>query len=205
MTRMHDIVRQVVREIAATQPSSTSYEDMESLLQERWSQGPLAGEEYRLHRDLAVTLLRRFVGMRAGATRSGTARLKAGIGANTITADADDVLTTGTGRHAVRMVRTGHSSSTTGKSLADAAFQMAASASHPECTAEIIHLGDDHPSTQVAFSAKLLGSREEKLAEIFKSIGGGQFAPERSDRTCPFCPAFFTCGPVVEGNLRKNL
>lgn len=205
MTRMHDIVRQVVREIAATQPSSTSYEDMERLLQERWSEGPLAGEEYRLHRDLAVTLLRRFVGIRAGTTRSGTASLKAGIGANTITADADDILTSASGRHSVRMVRTGHSSSTTGKSLADAAFQMAASASLPGCTAEIIHLGDDDPSTQVAFSVKLLGTKEEKLAEMFKSLSGGHFAPERSDRTCPFCPAFFTCGPVVDGVLVKNL
>jgi len=103
------------------------------------------------------------------------------------------------------MVRTGHSSSTTGKSLADAAFQIAASASLPGCTAEIIHLGDDDPSTQVAFGVKQLGTREEKLAEMFKSLSGGHFAPERSDRTCPFCPAFFTCGPVVDGVLVKNL
>lgn len=205
MTRMHDLVREVMVQIATTQPSSTSIDDMERLLEERWSEGPLAGEEYRKHRDVAVTLLRRFVTMRAGTTRTGAVDLKAGIGANTITADADDVVTTASGRHAVRMVRTGHSSSTTGKNLADAAFQMAASASLPGCVAEIVHLGDDDPSTPVAFSAKLLGTREEKLTEMFKSIGGGQFAPKRSDRTCPFCPAFFTCGPVVDGSLQKNL
>jgi len=205
MTRMHDLVRAVVTEIASTQPSSTSLDEMERLLDERWSEGPLAGDEYRLHRDVAATLLRRFVRMRAGTTRTGAAGLRAGIGTNTITADADDVVTTASGAHCVRMVRTGHSSSTTGKSLADAAFQMAASASLPGCAAEIIHLGDDDPSTSVSFSPKLLGTKEEKLTELFKSIGGGHFAPERSDRTCPFCPAFFTCGPVAEGNLQKNL
>lgn len=205
MTRLHDLVRNVVTEIASTQPSSTSLDDMGRLLEQRWSESPLAGEEYRQHRDVAETLLRRFVEARAGSTRLGTASLKAGVGANTITAEADDVVTTVGGRHAVRMVRTGHRSSTTGKSLADAAFQIAASASLPGCSAEIIHLGDEDLSTPVAFNPKLLGTRAEKLVEMFTAMSGGRFAPERSDRTCPFCPAFFTCGPVVDGGLEKNL
>ncbi|GGA01261.1 MULTISPECIES: ATP-dependent helicase [Sphingobium] len=205
MTRMHDLVRDVVTEIASTQPSSTSLGDMEGLLEQRWSEGPLAGEEYRKHRDVAATLLQRFVRMRAGTTRMSAVDLKATIGTNTITAEADDVVAMAGGRHAVRMVRTGHTSSSTGKSLADAAFQIAASSALPGCSAEIVHLGDDELSTPVAFNPKQLGIRGEKLVEMFTAMGKGSFAPDRSDRICPFCPAFFTCGPVVDGSLEKNL
>ncbi len=205
MTRMHDLVRDVVTEIASTQPSPTSLDDMERLLEQRWSEGPLAGEEYRQHRAVAEALLRRFVDLRAGAIRAATIDLQAGVGVNTITAEADDVVTTVGGRHAVRMVRTGHRSSTTAKNLADAAFQIAASASLPGCDPEIVHLGDDDPSTPVSFNEQLLGRRAEKLVEMFTAIGGGRFAPERSDRICPFCPAFFACGLIVDGSLQKSL
>ena len=178
--------------------------DMEALLELRWSEGPLATEEYRLHREVATLLLRRFVTIRAGAARADTGPLVATIGGDEVTAVADDVVTAG-GRHVARVIRTGHKSSSTGKALADAAFQMAAAASLPGCVVEIIHLGDDEPTIALAFDGKALGRNLGKLTETLESIASGRFEPERSDRTCPFCPAFFTCGPLADGNLQKNL
>jgi superfamily I DNA/RNA helicase len=205
MTTMHDLVRTIVTEIAATDPSEMSFDDMEKMLAQRWSEGPLAGDEYRLHRDLATLLVQRFLAMRAGTTRSIFPSLRTGIGTATVAANADDVVTTPSGQHIVRMVRTGHRSSKTGQGLADAAFQMAAMNSLPGSTVEIVHLGDDEHTTRVEFDRKALGKKTEKLAEVLKAIEGGNFTPERSDRTCPFCPAFFACGPVAEGSLQKNL
>lgn len=204
MTRMHDLVRGVVKELAATDPSASSMADMEALLELRWSEGPLATEEYRLHREVATLLLRRFVTIRAGGARADTGPLVASIGGDEVTAVADDVVTAA-GRHVARVVRTGHKSSSTGKALADAAFQMAAAASLPGCVVEIIHLGDDEPTIALAFDGKALGRNLGKLTETLASIASGRFEPERSDRTCPFCPAFFTCGPLADGNLQKNL
>lgn len=205
MTTMHDLVRAITTEIAATDPSVLSLGDMERLLEQRWSEGPLAGDEYRLHREVATLLVQRFVAMRAGTTRSIPPSLQTGIGTTTVSANADDVVMTPNGRHIVRLVRTGHRSSKTGQGLADAAFQMAAANSLPGCTVEIVHLGDDDHTTRVEFDHKALGKRTEKLAEVFTAMEGGNFTPERSDRTCPFCPAFFTCGPVADGKLQKNL
>lgn len=204
MTRMHDLVRGVVKELAATDSSASSMAEMEALLELRWSEGPLATEEYRLHREVATLLLRRFVTIRAGGARADTGPLVATIGGDEVTAVADDVVTAG-GRHVARVIRTGHKSSSTGKALADAAFQMAAAASLPGCVVEIIHLGDDEPTIALAFDGKALGRNLGKLTETLESIASGRFEPERSDRTCPFCPAFFTCGPLADGNLQKNL
>lgn len=205
MTTMHDLVRAIVTEIASTDPSVMSLGDMEALLEQRWSEGPLRGNEYRLHREVATLLLQRFVAMRAGTTRSIPPSLQTNIGTTTVWANADDVVMAPGGRHIVRMIRTGHRSSKTGQGLADAAFQMAAATSLPGCTVEIIHLGDDDHTTRVEFDHKALGKRTEKLAEVLAAIEGGSFTPERSDRTCPFCPAFFTCGPLADGRLQKNL
>jgi len=205
MTTTHDLVRTIVTEIAATDPSDMSLGDVEKLLAQRWSEGPLAGDEYRLHRELAALLVQRFVAMRAGTSRSISPSLRTGIGTTTVTANADDVIMTPRGRHIVRMIRTGHRSSKTGQALADAAFQMAAVNSLPGSTVEIVHLGDDDHTTKVEFDHRALGKRMEKLAEVLAAIEGGNFTPVRSERTCPFCPAFFTCGPVADGSLQKNL
>lgn len=205
MTTMHDLVRAVVTEIAATDPSIVSLGEAKRLLEERWSEGPLAGDEYRLHREVATLLVQRFVTMRAGTTRSTPPSLQTGIGTTTVLANPDDVVMAPNGRQIVRIVRTGHRSSKTGQGLADAAFHIAATNSLPGCTVEILHLGDDDHTTKVEFDHKTLSKRMEKLVEVFAAIEGGSFTPERSDRTCPFCPAFFTCGPVADGSLKKNL
>jgi superfamily I DNA/RNA helicase len=203
MTSMHDIVRSVVKEVAETQPGPGSSIEANELLDRLWSEGPLAGEEYGLHREIAGLLVQRFVDLRVGTSRTDAGLLRTSIGSGSVTAIADDVVTASGGYRIARMVMTGHRSSTTGKDLAAAAFQMAAADALPGCTAEIIHLGDADDGVPVAFDQKALGKQAEKLVQTFNAIGEGRFEPDRSDRTCPFCPAFFTCGPIADGTLKK--
>jgi len=203
MTSMHDIVRSVIDEISSRQPTPASSAEAATILERLWSEGPLAGDEYGLHREFADLLVQKFVEIRAGSSRLDPSPMRTRIGNDTVTAVADDVVTTAGGRHIARMIRTGHRSSTTGKDLADAAFQMAAADALPGCAVEIVHLGDDDPIVPVTFDQKDLGKRSEKLVEALTAISNGRFEPERSDRTCPFCPAFFTCGPIAEGSLKK--
>lgn len=204
ITSMHDIVRSVIDDLAARQPTSGSASEAVILLDRLWSEGPLAGDEYTTHREIAGILVQRFVDLRAGTTLAEPVPLLTRVGDDTVIAIADDLVTTGSGQRIARMVRTGHRTSKTGVDLADAAFQIAAAASLPGCTAEIIHLGDEDPIVPVTFDHKGLSKQTEKLSKAFTAIGEGRFEADRSDRTCPFCPAFFTCGPIADGGLQKN-
>ncbi len=204
ITSMHDIVRSVIDDVAGRQPTSVSASEAGILLDRLWSEGPLAGDEYAIHREIAGLLVQRFVDLRAGTTLAEPVPLLTRIGDDTVIAVADDLIITDSGQRIARMVRTGHRSSKTGENLADAAFQIAAAASLPGITAEIIHLGDDDPTVQVKFDHKGLGKETEKLSKALTAIGEGRFEAYPSDRTCPFCPVFFTCGPVADGGLQKN-
>ncbi|RJF90312.1 ATP-dependent helicase [Sphingomonas cavernae] len=204
LSRMHDIVRAVVNDMARIEPDACTQMEAEEMLAAAWSISPLAGEEYRLHREAALLLVQRFASSRAGGRRVEIEAFQAVIRDDVVTARADDVIVGSDGRHMARVVRTGHASSSAGQGLADAAFQMAA-ASMPHCGIEILHLSDAGPAIAVAFDANKLGKQREKLVTALAEISAGRFAPERSERTCPFCPAFYTCGPIACGSLQKNL
>jgi hypothetical protein len=54
-------------------------------------------------------------------------------------------------------------------------------------------------------TTRKLSNRLEALKGFGESIASGQFPP-RPGRTCPQCPAFFICGELPTGELkRKNL
>lgn len=205
LSRMHDIVRGVVNDMARIEPDACTQQNVEEMLAAAWAVSPLAGDEYRLHHEAATLLVRRFAASRAGGRLVEAEAFQAVIGDDVVTARPDDIVVARDGRHVARVVRTGHASSNTGQGLADAAFQMAVGTSMPHCGIEILHLSDDRPVIAVAFDAKKLDKQREKLATALDAISSGHFAPERSDRTCPVCPAFYTCGPIARGPLQKNL
>jgi superfamily I DNA/RNA helicase len=205
MTSMHDLVRAVIDEVSATHPHDDSLVDAIASLDRRWAESPLAGDGFDLHRKIATLLVSRFIEIRAGGQRVEADVFAATIGQHKVTAIADDLIHGHGGGRVARMVRTGHASSTVGKSLADAAFQIAAASTLPGCTLEILHLADADPVVPIAFDGTAIGKRVVKLEVALTAIASGRFEPERSDRTCPFCPAFFTCGLLADGGLQKNL
>lgn len=68
ITSMHDIVRSVIEDMAKRQPTAQSASEAAKLLARLWSEGPLAGDEYAIHREIAGLLVQRFVDLRAGNT-----------------------------------------------------------------------------------------------------------------------------------------
>lgn len=205
LSRMHDVVRAVVEEIAGTEPGADAETRAEVALATAWQASPLVGEEYRPHREIAGLLVRRFATMRKVGRRVETDPFRFALDGHAITARPDDLIVLPDGRHAARLVRTGHATSKSGEALGDAAFQMAASAARPGATVEILHLSDDASATVVDFDAKKLARRREKLAGALDDIGSGIFHPVRSEWTCPTCPAFFVCGAIAHGELQKDL
>lgn len=169
-----------------------------------WTDGPLADADHELHRDVAALLVDRFATSRSGGALHGGVDMSAAIEGGIIVARADDLVRAGNSVF-VRVVRTGHSMSKSGQSLSDAALLIAASSSLPGCVVELLHLSDDQPTVAVAFDPGVLGKHRVKLGAALAAIAAGRFDPVRSDRSCPSCPAFFICGPVVSGPLEKNL
>jgi hypothetical protein len=204
LTMMHDLVRSVVGELALMEPSDHPVERIREIFGAAWAAGPLADADHELHRDVAALLVERFAASRSGGVRQIGTDMTAAIDGGVIVARADDVVRTG-GATVARVVRTGHSMSKSGRSLADAAFLIAAAASLPGCMVELLHLSDDQPALAVAFDPRALGRHREELTAALAAICDGRFEPERSDRTCPSCPAFFICGPLAPGPLEKNL
>ncbi len=205
LSLMHDVVRAVVEEVARTAPGSQPVGHAEATFSATWAASSLAGEEYRLHREIAALLVRRFAASRAGGTPIEPPPFRAVIAGGIVTAKADDLIEAAGGRRVARVVRTGHAKTTSGRDLADAAFQIAVASALPGCSVEVLHLSDEEPAIAVAFDARALDNRREKLAATLAGIGAGRFEPERSEWTCPTCPAFFICGPVADGALQKNL
>lgn len=204
LSRMHDIVREVVNDIASTEPDACTQQAAEEMLSTAWAAGTLTGDEYRLHHEAATLLVRRFAASRAGGRLVKAEEFQAVIDDDIVTARADDLIVARDGRHVARVVRTGHASSSAGQGLADAAFQMATATSMPHCRIEILYLADDSPAIAVSFDTKKLDEQRKKLAAAFEKIGSGHFAPGRSERTCPICPAFYTCGSIAYGSFQKN-
>ena len=205
LSMMHDVVRAVVEEVARTAPRAQPAGHAEATFSAAWAASSLAGEEYRLHREIAALLVRRFAASRAGGTPIEPPPFRAVITGDIVTAKADDLIEAAGGRRVARVVRTGHANTTSGRDLADAAFQIAVASALPGCSVEVLHLSDEDPAVAIAFDARALGNRREKLAATLAGIGAGRFEPERSEWTCPTCPAFFICGPVADGALQKNL
>lgn len=204
LTMMHDLVRSVVGELALMEPRDHPADRVREIFEAAWAAGPLADADHDLHRDVAALLVERFAASRAGGMRRDGTAMTAAVDGGVIVARADDMVTTG-GATVARVVRTGHSMPKSGQSVSDAAFLIAASSSLPGCMVELLHLSDGQPALAVTFDPRALGRHREKLAAALAAISDGRFEPERSDRTCPSCPAFFICGPLAPGPLEKNL
>lgn len=197
---MHDVVRQVVdtylRDPAAPAP------DM--LLASLWAAAPLseapAAPVYKALADRLVATFTRHIG--TGATRPGRS-LSIALGGAEIRIDIAFERTGPGGASILSQLRTGHSSSTEKLGGVVMALPIALLRGGGRAFGEILFLGDD-AAHRFEESDRKLDGRAAKVAGHVEAILGGRFDVKPSSRTCPKCPAFFTCGPLAPGGLEKK-
>jgi superfamily I DNA/RNA helicase len=202
--QMHNAVRSIVDWLIADPAASPSTEALEVKLAQAWDIQKLGGHGYSDdYKRIARQLVTFFVETRDGFKRAAPKELRLPIAGGEILVRPDEVLTGGDGKLRVRAVRTGHVNSKELEKVAAAVFTLAAQNAFPGCAVEFVHLSDG-TVTEVPMKPKALENRRESAQDMLAEIASGSFPRDESPMTCPRCPAFFICGPVPAGGLRKE-
>jgi superfamily I DNA/RNA helicase len=201
---LHDVVRAAMTELLRAPELPTDPASLTALIDRHWAASPLADKANgHAYRPFADELLARFVRGRAAGTLVASSRLALPLGGAEIRVDVEYALRRTDGSVTLRQVRTGHKRTTEMNGAAVMALLLAAQHGVPGCDAEVLFLSDD-AAERLALEGKPLETRLSKLAASVAAILAGEFPTDPSTRTCPKCPAFFTCGAVPEGRLEKN-
>ncbi|WP_031268165.1 MULTISPECIES: UvrD-helicase domain-containing protein [unclassified Labrenzia] len=201
--RLHEAVRAVVEVIIALDVPLS-----ERVLQDHTTAAlaanGLAEHGYRAEfRDLALGMLRFLLSNRAGAAGEAPEALSIDFSGEEIIVRPDEILVRSDGVRSVRRIRTGHMRSAESKDVGAAALILAVRQACPGAVAQLVHLSDGE-TYDLSLSERELTGRKEKLAKFLGDIRRGRFPAKVSSRTCPNCPAFFICGPVPGGPLKKK-
>lgn len=201
--QMHEAVRSVFQSVISGDPPVSNEEQLERRVVDAFSVQGLANHGYASdYKALAMTMVRYFVSIREGHQVEARTALSLKFGEEEVVIQPDDVLVRSDGSRTLRSVRTGHQRSTESKDVDAAAFVLAAQRMFPDAVVELVHLSDQTVQ-QVSLSPKELQNRQRKLSEFLVDIRLGRFPTEQS-RSCPGCPAFFICGPLPSGALKKK-
>ncbi|EPF4654373.1 UvrD-helicase domain-containing protein [Cronobacter sakazakii] len=199
--KMHDAVRNVFQELVNTAPIKIT--DIEDRVTLAFAVEGLAEHGYASEfKSLAIGMVSYFASIREGYSSEATCAFTMKFGKTAITVQPDDVLVYPDGRKTFRRVRTGHKRDKEEFDLGAAAFVLAARQAFPDAIVELVHLSDQ-TVTPIVLTAKQLDNRHKKILNTLDSIAKGVFPAESSSRVCPSCPAFFICGLIPAGVLKK--
>lgn len=201
--QLHEAVRSVVQRLAATaQPLPP--DGMATMIEAAITQHDLDEHGYRYDfRELAETLVGYFVASRTGFEPEPATPICVQVVGGEVFALPDDVLVGPNGQRIVRSIKTGHRGSKAGKDVGSAAFLLAARLAFPSAQVQLVHLADGS-AEPVPLTDKEISNRKTKLEGFLERVRHGHFPMERSEFTCPNCPAFFICGPVPDGEMEKK-
>lgn len=200
--RMHESVRDVFQAVVATGSAEPDPADIAHRLEEALVRYGLHEHGYvNDYRAIAGEMLAYFVASRRGATVEPVTALSLSFGAEEVVVLPDEVLVR-RGVRTLRRVRTGHASRSASKDVGSAAFLLAAKRAFPNAAVELVYLADE-AAEPLSMSATELSGRHTKVQDMLKDIVRGRFPANRTSYTCSACPAFFVCGPVPPGTLRK--
>lgn len=201
--RLHVAVRAVV-DAAALHPAETlPPEELEALLEAAWvGHGPADHGYADEYKQIALRLVRFYAEAALGLKTRAAPRLRLPVAGGEIVITPDQVGSDSAGKVVMRRVDTGHKGPKDHESLAAAAFHIAATAHAPGCTVELVHLSDA-AVTPVAMTTRVLANRRSMIEGVGKAVRTGVFPMEQTS-TCPRCPAFFICGRLPAGPLRKE-
>lgn len=199
--QMHESIRAVYRAVVAA--GNTPVSNWEMLLEEAFIQQGLHEHGYvDDYRGIAKAMLKYFLESRAGAVVEPPTVLLVSFETEEIEVRPDEVLVRD-GVRTLRRVKTGHARSTEQKDMSATAFVLAARQAFPDARVELVYLADAE-AKPLALSTKELGTRQGKLRAMLNDIRAGRFNAEKSEFSCPGCPAFFICGATPPGTLLKS-
>lgn len=201
--RMHEAARSVVRAIVqgGLDPSDEASiaAAVGQACDDHGLDGPGGLQELRA---TAAALVAAFIRTRGNHSPQTPSPLVLTLSQDEVRFVPDDLLVDVGGRTIYRRVRTGVHRKSDTEDLSVAAALLAVAEIAPGAAAEIVHLTDGRVSP-LQMTPLVLGRRREALRAAFGRIRAGDFPPSPSQRVCPRCPAFFVCGPVPAGTLRK--
>ncbi|WIY69013.1 ATP-dependent helicase [Aquidulcibacter paucihalophilus] len=201
--QLHEAVRSVVQSLAAAAEPLPSNE-MATMIEAAITMHDLHEHGYRDDfMQLAETLVGYFAASRSGLEPEPATPICVQVVGGEVFALPDDVLVGPDGQRIVRSIRTGHRRSKAGKDVGSAAFLLAARSAFPGAQVHLVHLADGS-AEPVPLTDKEVANRKTKLEGFLEHVRQGRFPMERSEFTCPNCPAFFICGPVPDGEMTKK-
>ncbi len=200
---LHDVVQATVKILAARPPEEADDAVVAEVFTTLFDSHDVAGHGYAADfRAIGTTLVGYFADQRRGRRSIVPEPLRLVVAGGEIVVTPDEILVDETG-HAVRSIRSGHLSASQRDNLGAAAFQLAAQDAFPGCRVELVHLADN-TQTVLDLTPRKLTTRRAKVEAAMADIAAGRFPMKESPFTCPRCPAFFICGPVVEGAFEKK-
>ncbi len=199
--KLHVAVEHVLNDLLAQRDALPSTDEIESLIRASLeSQGIESDGEYH---SVACELLEFFVDSKASLRASEPNEVSLPVEGGQITVTPDHQLIDDTGKVLFRRIKTGHKMSDEEKSLEFSLLQIAAESGSLGAMAQVVHLSDAKVS-DVQLTKRRLQGKKEKLGSVCTAIQNGQYPPKPSV-TCPRCPAYFVCGPLPAGELRKKV
>jgi superfamily I DNA/RNA helicase/Zn-dependent peptidase ImmA (M78 family) len=199
--KMHEAVRSVLQ--AMLEAGNTPMPDWEERLEAAFIEHDLHEHGYAAdYRVMAKTMLQYFLESRSEATVEPSQDMTVAFGEAQIVVRPDEMLVRGEVK-TLRSVYTGHAPRSEPKDVGAAAVLLATQAALPGAITELVYLADGQ-AKPLSLKPKELSDRQVRLGGILAGIRAGHFQAERSEYTCPGCPAFFICGATPPGTLRKS-
>lgn len=200
---LHDVVQDAIKILAAKSPEEADDAVVAEVFTTLFDAHEVASHGYAADfRALGTQLIGYFADRRRGKASREPPPMRLVVAGGEIVVTPDEILEDETGR-AVRSLRSGHLTKTQRDNLGAAAFQLAAQDTFPGCRVELVHLSDG-TETRLDMSDRVLATRRGKVETAMADIAAGRFPMDESPFKCPGCPAFFICGPVVDGGMEKK-
>lgn len=201
---MHDAVRTLFEEFVGKNVREISDDELRRNIESEFQNVGLDEHGYSSNfLDHAIRLLRYFLSTRADGDAVKPSTVAITIDGDQLTFDPDDCFSMAdSGGNRFRAVKTGGYKPKV-DDLAAAVLLLAANEHVAASKVEFVHLSDQE-ITPIRISSEKLSSQSELLSQLLKSIRSGRFEAMADERICPSCPAYFVCGEVPGGSLKKT-
>lgn len=202
--RMHEAARSVVRAIVRdgldVSDDAHLHSSVEQACDDHGLDVPGAFAELRA---AAIALVAEFRKSRDAHQAKVPSALSLQIGKDQIIFGADDLVIDARGTRIYRRVRTGVFRKSDTENLGVATALLAVADNAAGAIMQVVHLTSGTVTT-LSLTPLVLSRRRDALGGAMAGIRAGCFPTDPSQRVCPSCPAFFICGPVPPGELKKD-